>query len=76
LPEITALLAVLVAGHLVGRVFLGVLVRRAKDFWGQTRLVELQALAEAAQEAVVLVQQALQTQTLLEQQGAQGQRPQ
>jgi hypothetical protein len=66
-PEITALLAVLVAVHLVGRVFLVVLELRVKDFWGQTHPVELQALAEAAQAAAVLVQQALQTQTLREQ---------
>jgi hypothetical protein len=75
-PEITALLAVLVAVHLVGRVFLGVLELRVKDFWGQTHPVALEALAEAAQAEAVLVQQALQTQTLPEQQAVQGQRPQ
>ena len=58
------------------RVNLAALVRRVKDFWGQTHPVELQALAEAAQAAVVLVQQALQTQTPLEQQEVQGQPPQ
>jgi len=53
------------------QVNLGVLVRRAKDFWGQTPPVELAPLAEAAQVAAVLVRQALQTQTLLEQQEGQ-----
>jgi hypothetical protein len=58
------------------RVNLAALARLVKDFWGQTHLVELHPLAEAVQAAAVLVQQALQTQTPLEQQGVQGQPPQ
>jgi hypothetical protein len=66
-----ALLVVLAAGLLVGRVLLEARELRGKDSQGQTRLVALQALAEAVQVVAVLVQQALRTQPLLEQPEAQ-----
>jgi len=66
-----ALLVVLAAGLLVGQDLLEVRGLRGRDLQGQTPPVALQVLAEVVQVAEALAQQALQTQTLLEQPVAQ-----
>jgi len=71
LLEIMVLLVVLAVGLLVGQGLLEVRGLRGKDLQGQTRPVALQVLAEVVQVAEALAQQALQTQTLLEQPEAQ-----
>jgi hypothetical protein len=71
LLEIMVLLVVLEAVHGVGLALLEVLELLDKDSWEQTRLEGQVVLVEVVQAVVVLVQQALQTQTLLEQQAGQ-----